>query len=159
MNKKPTIAFAPFSKKRTDGKQNAKDYPYWQEVISNLSDECNIMQFVYGNEPVIVNIEDQVLRNMPLHFIEHFVANDADMFLCVDNYMQHLSHYVGKRGVAVYGQSNPHIFGYSENVNLYRDAMHFRKYQFQTWQQCDFKAEAFPRAAYVIGAVRDMLKL
>ena len=155
---KPVIAFAPFSKKRTDGKRNAKDFPYWEDVVSKLSDRCDIIQFAYGSETPLVK-PDSVLSNMPLHYIEHFVTNDADMFLCVDNYMQHLGHYVGKKGVVVYAQSDPRLFGYPENVNLYRDPMHFRKNQFLTWNQCDFSAEAFPSVAYVVGAVLDMLKL
>jgi ADP-heptose:LPS heptosyltransferase len=39
-------------------------------------------------------------------------------FVCVDSFLQHAGHAVGKKGVVLYGPSDPQIGGHDTNINL-----------------------------------------
>ncbi len=166
------IIVAPYSKLRTDGKPNAKNYPWWTEVLSELATDYDIIQVVFGAEPKIeVNVETLLFNaafvgspgprveyavNMPLPDIEHLMRS-CDSFMCVDNYMQHMGHWLGKRGVVLYGPSDPDLFGYKENLNLYAGRKYFRPFQFQTWQEWDFTPDAFVKPEQVVLETRKFI--
>ena len=150
-NGKPTVVVAPYSKPRTDKKRNAKDYPYWPQLFMAARPHFNLVQVVHGSEMPIEGAYDYAV-NKTLPEIESMVKS-AGFFLSVDNYMQHMAHYLGVRGIALYGPSDPALFGYPENWNLYADRKYFRPNQFQTWQQWDFNAAAFVSVDDVIEAM------
>lgn len=160
--KRKKIIFAPYPKPRTDGKMNAKSYPYWQEVVDELSVDFKLIQIVHGNEHPFVasskNCPNEVEHLMHVKFkeIEHLVEM-SDTFLCVDNYLQHVGHYVGNTGVVLFGPSDPKLFGYSDNVNLFASEKYFRPHQFQTWNEWEYRKDAFVGPDVVISAVREKL--
>lgn len=134
------ILISPWSRPRTDGKQNAKNYPYWQELVDLLVEDYDIVQLVHGDERRLQNIGYEC--NVSLPGIEHLVKT-YDTFICVDNFLQHLAHYISRRGFVLYGVSDPSLFGYDTNINIYAGRKYFRLYQFQTWNEVEFNAEAF----------------
>lgn len=172
MKKRMDIIVAPYSKHRTDGKPNAKNYPWWTEVLTELAKEHAVTQLVYGDEPRIeVDAETLIsqaafvgsplpgishMHNAPLPYVEKFVSS-CDMFMCVDNFLQHMGHWLGKRGVVLYGPSDPTLFGYKENLNLYADRKYFRPFQFQTWQEWDFTPDAFVKPEQVVIETRKFI--
>lgn len=152
MSKKTSIIVAPYPKLRTDGKVNAKCYPYWIILFDMLS-EYEVIQLVGpGEVPIPSGKHVEHFHTKSLIDVERKLKN-SDLFLCVDNYLQHMAHYLGKRGIALYGPSNPKIFGYPENENLYVSEKYFRPFQFQTWQEWDYNPEAFVKPEEVIFSI------
>lgn len=136
-----TIIVAPYSKPRIDGKPNAKNYPWWAEVVRVMRDDGFVLkQIVYGDETPIEGMEHVFGKSLPE--IENIVR-ESDGFMCVDNYMQHMAHCLGKCGVVIFGPSDPRIFGYDENMNVLPEKPKLRPMQFQTWQEWDFDESAF----------------
>lgn len=158
------IVISPYSKHRLDGKRNAKNYPYWENLVGLLLEKYDVLQIVYGDEPVIkpsphssyASESIQYVRDFSLPEIENEVKM-ADTFICVDNYLAHMAHLLGKRGVVLFGQSDPELFGYPENVNLYADRKYFRQWQFQTWHECEFDERAFVQPKVVFDAVEKLM--
>lgn len=153
MIKRMTIVVSPYSKRRTDGKPNAKNYPWWNEVLTDMSKDFDIIQLLYGDEPeVVCEVTGSpspigVARNGAFRKVEQLLKL-SDGFMCVDNFLQHLAHYIGVRGVVLFGPSDPGIFGYRENLNL--STGKYRPFQFQTWQECEFNPDAFASPETVI---------
>jgi ADP-heptose:LPS heptosyltransferase len=141
--KKKKILISPWSRPRTDGKQNAKNYPYWNELAIMLDrDEYDVIQLIHGNEQQLLVNGITFKKDLTLPQIEKLVLS-CDTFVCVDNFLHHLGHYVGVRGFVLYGVSDPSLFGYDTNINIYAGRKYFRQYQFQTWNEVEFNAEAF----------------
>lgn len=149
--KRQTILISPWSRPRTDGKVNAKNYPYWDELVDLLIADYDVIQLMHGDERHVRDIPYEKNRTLP--DIERMVK-ECDAFICVDNFLQHLAHYVGKRGFVLYGVSDPSLFGYPENVNIYADSKYFRQYQFQTWNEVDFNEDAFAKPGKVYEIIK-----
>ena len=155
MDRKIRVIIAPYAKYRIDGERNAKDYPRWAEVLDLLSSDCEMTQVIHGREGELRRSdgsEISYVRGLRIPEIERAVLK-SDLFLCSDTYMQHMAHYVGRRGVVIFGPSDPGIFGYAENVNMFADRKYFRPFQFQTWRECDFNPDAFVTPRAVANAV------
>lgn len=167
MKDKLNILVAPYSNRRIDGKLNSKNYPHWRVLLGMLVKNNYVTQVVYGNEPVI-QIYDQnigspaidsnfsVARVNGVVEIEKLVLQH-DLALCVDNYLHHMAHYLKKPAIVLFGPSDPLLFGYFENINLYAHKKYFRPMQFQTWNEWDFSPEAFVLPERVVEAV-DFIK-
>lgn len=170
--KRKRIAISPYSKPRSDGRPNAKNYPWWTEVLTCLAPEYDLIQIVHGQEPQLeIDIESLIshaaFHGSPLPRIEHAIGlrlpaieelvRSCDAFMCVDNYLQHLGQWCGKRGVVLYGPSDPALFGYKENLNLYAGRKYFRPFQFQTWQEWEFTPDAFVKPEQVVIETRKFI--
>ena len=153
MSEKIKILMAPFCKPRHDGKMNAKNYPYWNEVLLEIAPVYDITQIVYGSEQWLKGVG--YADNLSLNHTEHLMR-ETNMFLCIDTYLQHMGHFLGKPGVVIFGPSDPALFGYKDNINLYVDGKYFRPHQYQTWNEWDFNKDAFVLPDVVINAVHEM---
>jgi hypothetical protein len=74
-------------------------------------------------------------------------------FISVENFFPHFVHYNfkgEKKGIVLFGKSDPEIFGYPENINLLKDKSYLRWDQFGPWEMTDFVKEAFvePQVVY-----------
>lgn len=120
------------SKKLDNGKVNPKNYPFADELKELIKDHelCEI------NGP------------LPLQQSKDYIKW-ADKIICIDSYLQHLCWYEGKKAIVLWGQSDPLIFGHSENINLLRDRKYLRERQFGLWTQteCNNKAFVLPEVA------------
>ena len=124
-----TIILAPYSKKLRNGKENPKNYPHWEEVAHFLiSADFRITQLLYAGEKQIEHTFAQEYTSLKMC---ETLVRQSDLFLSVDNFLPHLAHTIGKRGVVIWGTSDPLIFGYPENVNLLKDRKYLRGNQFE----------------------------
>jgi len=133
------IIIHPWSRKLRNGNKNPKDYPYWKELVKELVKEHELIQVGEEGEEKLV---DDFRTNLSFGEIRE-VLFDCDMWISIDSFLQHLAWRIGKKGIVLFGQSNPDIFGHKENINLFVDKKYFRQWQFQTWEETDYKVDAF----------------
>jgi ADP-heptose:LPS heptosyltransferase len=138
------ILISPYSKPLRDGKQNPKNYPYWEELISQIKEP--IIQVGVTGEKQLV---DDFRLNLPLSDLKKLIS-DCRIWISVDSFFQHLAWDCGKPGIVLFGQSDPLIFGHPENINLLKDRSYLRKHQFWWWEQCDYREDAFVKPAKVL---------
>jgi ADP-heptose:LPS heptosyltransferase len=131
------ILVAPYAKK-LEGKDNPKNYPYWEETIylikKKLNEEnvdVNFCQLGISGEVKLKNC-DGYAYDEPIDVIKKFVF-ECDTFICVDTWLQHMAHYYGKKGFVIWSASDPNIFGYPENENILKDRKYLRPKQFDSW--------------------------
>lgn len=134
------ILFAPFARPlRNDGK-NAKDYP-WPHELAKLLDDCELVQVGTSNEEQIC---DRFEKDLPYAEVEQLLLK-CDTFIGVDSYLQHHAWFVKKRGIVLWGQSDPAIFGHDLHINLFKNKSYFRQNQFDIWEACPVNDESFVR--------------
>jgi pyruvyltransferase len=149
------IIISPFSRKLRSGKTpNPKDYPYWEELIKQLKEKkfYVIQVGVFGEKRLNV---DEVKFNLSLVNLEKLIK-ECYTWISVDNFFQHLAANVGKKGIVLWGQSNPKIFGYPENANLLKDEKYLRDKQFDIWDTAHFIEESFVEPKEVIKNILEM---
>lgn len=148
------IVIFPWARKMRTDKPHPKDYPYWPELISKLKD--------LGHEIIQVGVEGEIQlvedfrKNLNFNQLSDLVKS-CDTWIGVDSFGQHLGWHLGVRGIAIFGQSDPNIFGHPENINLLKSKSYLREKQFWLWEQAEYNRDAFVEADEVI-AVLDTLK-
>ncbi len=163
------VLISPFAQTLRNGKENPKNFPYWGELVHKLLDRgIDVIQ--------IGNIKDSCINFgsiMPHDHIGEFqfkqnlkfkeIANllkECDTWISVDSFLQHLNQcLVRKRGIVIFSQSDPRIFGYSTNNNLLKDKAHLRDKQFWLWEQTEYNKDAFVTVDVVYKAVLKELKI
>jgi ADP-heptose:LPS heptosyltransferase len=145
------IVIFPFAKAmRESDKEHPKNYPWWPEVIAKLKSQGhNVIQVGVKNEP---QLTEDFRQNLSLSELATLI-NEADTWIGVDSFGQHFCWDIGKRGVVLFGQSDPNIFGHEENINLLKSRDYLRDQQFWLWEQAEFKPDAFVDPETVIQAV------
>lgn len=152
---KPIILLSPYSRITPKGEPSPKNYPYFEEVVNGMPD-VQFYQIGSVGEPVISGVRRHFLgRNMK--FIKGLI-DECTTFLAVDNFLPHMCHYYKKHGVVIFSRSDPSIFGYPENLNIYKDKRYFRKNQFDFWGQKDYDKDAFVNPAEVIRRTEAFIK-
>lgn len=147
--KKPYIVIAPSSRKLRNGKNNPKNYPFFKELIALLEKDYDIIQVSsVGEEALVPNTH----FNCSLDHIKELLKGCA-LWVSVDSFLQHLAHHVGKKGVVLWGPSDPRIFGYPNNVNILKDKKYLRIKPFDIWEAIEFNAEAFVPPATVYSVI------
>lgn len=145
------LLISPYSKQLRNGKRNAKNYPYWQEVIDKMKDKgWEIWQLGMVGEELFDGV-DSVLYNYKLADIKRFVS-DCDVWVSVDNFFPHLAHDI-KPGIVIWGRSNPDIYGYDNCRALFVSRDYFLKDQFGIWESVDYTEDCFVKADVVIEAI------
>jgi ADP-heptose:LPS heptosyltransferase len=85
------------------------------------------------------------------------LINKCNVWIAVDNFFQHLAFMGGKRGIVIFSQSDPEIFGHKENVNLLKGRQYLRERQFDIWETSEYKEEVFVTSIDVINAVNQIV--
>lgn len=120
---------SPYSSSVPSG-NNPKNYPYWQTVVDKLYQKGHkVLQIGVVPEKPFEHAD--VLLNYPLEFIERLVPL-VDCWLSVDNFFVHLASRI-KPGIVLYGPSDPRLFGYDTNDNLFVLQEYFRAAQYDIW--------------------------
>lgn len=131
------IVISPFSKKLTNGKENPKNYPFWDELVAMI-EEPVVQVGVTGERQIVgdfrVNLCISELRRL---------INECRTWVSCDSFFQHLAWDEGKPGVVLWGPSDPLIFGHPENVNLLKDRKYLAPNQFLWWEQTPHDPERF----------------
>lgn len=134
------IIIHAWSRKLRNGNENPKNYPYWKDLILLLEQAGH--QLIQIGEEGEEQLVPDFRKGLKFKELKELIK-DCDTWIAIDSFFQHLAWRVGKRGIVLFGQSNPRIFGHSENMNLYVAERYFRQWQFQTWEEIDNKPDAF----------------
>lgn len=146
------ILLFPHAKMMRNGKQHPKNYPYWTELVEKLTD--------MGHKLIQLGIEgeDQLVpdfrKNLSVAEITTLML-ECDTFISVDSFGQHLGWSLSVKGIVLFGQSDPNIFGHSENINLLKDRSYLREKQFWLWEQTEFNEESFVSVDVVLAALAE----
>ena len=146
------ILISPYSKGMRNGAENPKNYPYWSEVIK-LLEGVQIIQIGVTGEKSFTGTES--VFDKSLAEVTELVRN-CKTWAAVDNFLPHLAHLIGKRGVAIFGKSDPMIFGHPGNINLLKDRKYLRPLQFDIWERETFDAAAFVGPEIVVKSIMEV---
>lgn len=125
------IIISPYAKKLMNGKENPKNYPFWNELIK-LIDEPIVQVGIEGEAQLV----DDFRTNLSLIQLRQLIK-ECRIWIGVDSFFQHLAWSEGKPGIVLWSVSDPEIFGHPENWNLLKSRDNLAKNQFLWW---DFTA-------------------
>lgn len=133
---------------------NPKNYPYWKDVISQLrSKNYYVIQVGVSGEGLLGANEERF--NLSLKDLRELLLS-ANGWASVDNFFNHFATYYKKKGVVIFGHSDPKIYGYAENINLLKDRSYLRKDQFCLWEQDTFDENCFVAPEVVVSAIQNI---
>ena len=138
------IIISPYAKALRNGKQNPKNYPYWEELITFIQEP--IVQVGIEGEKQLV---DDFRKNLPISELRKLIGECRTWISC-DSFFQHLAWDEGKPGIVLWGPSDPLIFGHHENTNLLKDRSYLAPNQFLWWEQTEHKSERFVKPQDVL---------
>lgn len=147
------ILISPFAKPMRDGKENPKNYPYWKEILANLTGH-DIIQVGGPGEKQICN---DFRPGLSLDDAAELIKS-VDLVLSVDSFIQHYAWFYGVPCVVFWSKSDPVIFGHKENVNLLKNRSYLRANQFAIWEEETFDADAFVSPEIAIEAINKCLE-
>jgi len=138
------IIISPYSKKLMSGKQNPKNYPYWEELISQI-DEPIVQVGIEGEQQLVPDFR----KNLPLPELRKLIQ-ECRIWISCDSFFQHLAWDEGKPGIVLWGVSDPLIYGHPENVNLLKDRSYLAENQFLWWEYVEHKNDRFVKPKEVL---------
>jgi ADP-heptose:LPS heptosyltransferase len=145
------IIIAPWSKALRNGGNNPKNYPYWKELVNLLPKP--IVQVGTPNEEQLV---DDMRVNLSLDNLKNLIL-ECKTWISVDTFFQHFAWKVGKKGIVLWGPSDPVIYGHPENINLLLDRKHLVENQFIMWEQQTYDPERFVKPQVVVDNLKKLL--
>lgn len=137
------IVISPYSRPLSNGKNNPKNYPFWEELISMIKEP--IVQI--GVEGEVQLVED-FRKGLPISQLKELLRECRTWISC-DSFFQHLGWIEGKKGIVLWSVSDPLIYGHPENTNLLKDRKYLAGNQFLWWEAYDHNAETFVSAREV----------
>lgn len=143
------IIIAPYAQKLRTNKLNPKNYPYWKELIAQI-DEPIIQVGVEGEEQLVENF----LIDQPIDELRKLIQT-CHTWIGVDSFFQHLAWDEGKKGIVLWGPSDPLIFGHPENINLLKDRSHLVNNQFMWWEATEHQNERFVEPQIVLEYLKE----
>ena len=138
------IIISPYSKKLMSGKQNPKNYPYWEELISKI-DEPIIQVGIEGEKQLVPDFR----KNLTISELRKLIQ-ECRIWISCDSFFQHLAWDEGKPGIVLWGVSDPLIYGHPENVNLLKDRSYLAENQFLWWEYVEHKNDRFVKPKEVL---------
>jgi hypothetical protein len=149
------IIISPYPKKlRERSTPHPKQYPFWKELVKSLEAFDIIQIGVEGEERLVENCK----FNLPTkELIE--LTKDMDLFISVENFFPHFCNYnfKDKKGIVLFGRSDPDIFGYQQNSNLLVDRKFLRWDMMGPWEACEYQEEAFVKPEIVVETVKKLI--
>ena len=137
------IVISPYSRPLKSGKNNPKNYPFWEELIAMIDEP--IVQI--GIEGEVQLVED-FRKDLPISELKKLLAECRTWISC-DSFFQHLGWIEGKKGVVLWSVSDPLIYGHPENINLLKNRKYLAGNQFLWWEAYDHNTETFVPAREV----------
>lgn len=151
------IIIAPYAQTLTNGKENPKNYPYWEKLNELLSKEYRLVQISIGGQKKLPYVHE-IKYGLKMKQIEELVK-DCYSWISVDSFLQHLvnaSDYK-KPGIVLWSQSDPRIFGYPYNLNILKDRKYLRPFQFGIWEEVEYNIEAYCPPEEAFEKIRSLL--
>ena len=143
------IIISPYSKALLNGKQNPKNYPYWKELITMI-DEPIIQVGIEGEKQLVPDFR----KNLPIPALRELLQQCRTWISC-DSFFQHLGWDEGKKGIVLWGVSDPLIYGHPENINLLADRKHLAENQFLWWEFVEHRNERFVKPKIVLEHLKE----
>jgi ADP-heptose:LPS heptosyltransferase len=143
------IIISPYSKALLSGKQNPKNYPYWKELIEMI-DEPIIQVGIEGEKQLVPDFR----KNLPITELRKLIQECRTWISC-DSFFQHLGWDEGKKGIVLWGVSDPLIYGHPENTNLLADRKYLAENQFLWWEFVDHRNERFVKPKIVLEHLKE----
>jgi len=143
------IIVAPFAQKLKSWRENPKNYPYWEQLIELMQKEDNIIQVGVEWEKQLV---DDFRKSPKLNELKVLLAG-CRYWVSVDSFLQHLAKWI-KPWVVIWGQSDPAIFGYAENLNILMAKEYLRKNQFATWEEAEYMGDIWEPAKDILHEIQ-----
>jgi hypothetical protein len=147
------IVISPHSRPLRNGKRNAKDYPYWPELVNLLLQKSHeVVQVGTDGEEVLPKVSSTVF-GAPLAELKELVSASF-LWISVDNFFPHFCTLVcHKPGIVVWSKSDPSIFGYLINLNLLKSRDYLKPEQFRWWEDEPYDENAFVSPEIILEAV------
>jgi ADP-heptose:LPS heptosyltransferase len=143
------IIISPYSKALISGKQNPKNYPYWKELIEMI-DEPIVQVGIEGEKQLVSDFR----KNLPITELRKLIQECRTWISC-DSFFQHLGWDEGKKGIVLWGVSDPLIYGHPENNNLLVDRKYLAKNQFLWWEFVEHQNERFVKPEIVLEHLKE----
>ena len=131
------IIISPYSKALLSGKQNPKNYPYWETLIEMI-DEPIIQVGIEGEEQLVPDFR----KNLSITELRKLIQECRTWISC-DSFFQHLGWDEGKKGIVLWGPSDPIIFGHPENINLLKNRKYLVENPFLWWDITEHDPKRF----------------
>ena len=131
------IIIAPYAQKLRTGNLNPKNYPYWKELIEQIKEPI-IQVGVEGETQLVPDFR----KNLPILELRTLLK-ECRIWISIDSFIQHLGWDEGKKGIVLWGPSDPLIFGHPENINLLKDRKNLAENQFLWWDYVEYDATKF----------------
>ena len=145
------IIIAPYAQKLRTGKENPKNYPYWEELVQELQKTMHIVQVGVEGEKQLV---EDFRKNLPIAQLR-ILLKECKTWIGVDSFFQHLAWDEGKPGIVLWGPSDPLIWGHPENVNLLKDRSHLVENQFLWWEATEHRNDRFVKPKQILEHLKE----
>jgi hypothetical protein len=142
------ILIAPWSKPLRNGQTNPKNYPYWGDLVKLLPPP--VVQVGVDGELQLV---EDFRKNLNLKDLAQLILA-CNTWISVDTFFQHYAWSLGKKGVVVWGQSDPHIYGHAENENLLLNRSFLTSNQFLMWEMIPYRNDCWVDPKTVLESVQ-----
>ena len=154
-----SVVISPYSQKMRNGKQNPKNFPYWQKLIDLMDKEGYAVDQIGVDEEVKLNGIRNYLFNLPLHELENKLHAGYSLFMSVDNFLPHLANAlkIPTKFIVIFSKSDPKIYGYPQHTHVLKDRKYLRPDQFGIWEQCEYQEEAFISGEELFEIVKNTL--
>ena len=143
------IIISPYSKALLSGKQNPKNYPHWKELIAMI-DEPIVQVGIEGEAQLVSDFR----KNLPITELRKLIQECRTWISC-DSFFQHLGWDEGKKGIVLWGVSDPLIYGHPENINLLADKKYLAENQFLWWEFVEHQNERFVKPEIVLEHLKE----
>lgn len=138
------IIIAPWSRALRNGGKNPKNYPWWPQLVSMISEPI-VQVGSPGEDQLVPDFRTgQSIDNLKE------LLKECRTWIAVDTFFQHLAWQEQKPGIVLWGPSDPLIFGHPENTNLLAGREYLVKNQFLMWEQQEYREERFVKPEIVI---------
>ena len=140
------IIIAPYAQKLRTGKENPKNYPYWEELIQKIPKSIHIIQVGVDGEKQLV---EDFRKSLSILELRHLL-DECKTWIGVDSFFQHLAWSESKPGIVLWSVSDPLIYGHPENWNLLKSRDYLAPNQFLWWDFTAFDENSFVKPKEVI---------
>lgn len=153
------IAIAPYAAKLPTGLRNAKNYPWWPELVALLNAQGHeVVQLGITGEDRIEGV-GQFIQGFPLEKLIDVIRSCAT-WISVDSWLSHFCATMRLQpGIVIWAQSNPRIWGYHHNTNLLKSKEYLRPFQYAPWYDVPYNEDAFVSPEVVVEAVNERLRI
>lgn len=99
----------------------------WEKVVKDIQKTTYLKVYQVGGA------NDEKIESCDRHFLgidyrlSIALLEKCETFVSVDTFLQHAGHAIGKKGVVLFGPTDPAIFGHESNLNIYLNRCPHRK--------------------------------